>query len=194
MPCSATAESIVRRGDIDSNQLIWMGNQQGNFGADGNLYSRKGLGMTLLAVPLIWVARLCKLIGPRPHRAPAQPAGDCDHGRTRLSSGSPSALAARRRLVTALTFGLATLAWPYTQTFFSDPICAFGLFGAFYGLLSYSQTGSKRYLFLGGIAWGIAYLTRVANLVTLPLYLIALYIAVATRNRPRGACDGGAGA
>ena len=45
-----------------------MGNQQGNFGADGNLYSRKGLGMTLLAVPLIWVARLWQA-----HRALSTP-------------------------------------------------------------------------------------------------------------------------
>ncbi len=53
--------------------------------------------MTLLAVPLIWVARLSSSIGPRPHRTPAQSAGDCNHGRTRLSSGPPPALAARRR-------------------------------------------------------------------------------------------------
>ena len=54
----ATTESMVRRGEIDSNQLVWMGNQQGNFGPDGDLYSRKGLGMSLLAVPLVWLARL----------------------------------------------------------------------------------------------------------------------------------------
>jgi len=38
----ATAESIVRRGEIDTNQLLWMGLQQGSFGPDGELYSRKG--------------------------------------------------------------------------------------------------------------------------------------------------------
>ena len=54
----ATTESMARRGDIDSNQLLWMGNQQGNFGPDGDLYSRKGLGMALLALPLVWLARV----------------------------------------------------------------------------------------------------------------------------------------
>ena len=34
----ATAESMARRGAIDSNQLLWMGSQQGNLGPDGNLY------------------------------------------------------------------------------------------------------------------------------------------------------------
>src|SRR5688572_12816954 len=28
----ATTESMVRRGEIDSNSLLWMGNQQGNLG------------------------------------------------------------------------------------------------------------------------------------------------------------------
>jgi len=28
----ATTESIVRRGEVDSNQLLWMGLQQGSFG------------------------------------------------------------------------------------------------------------------------------------------------------------------
>src|SRR5687768_12029325 len=59
----ATAESMVRRGEIDSNQLLWMGNQQGNTGPDGDLYSRKGLGMALLAYPLLWIGRVWPAIG-----------------------------------------------------------------------------------------------------------------------------------
>ena len=59
----ATSESMVRRGEIDSNQLLWMGNQQGNLGPDGDLYSRKGLGMTLLAWPLIWLAQRWPALG-----------------------------------------------------------------------------------------------------------------------------------
>ena len=48
---------MARSGDLDTNQLLWMGSQQGNLGSDGDLYSRKGLGMTLLAVPLLWLAK-----------------------------------------------------------------------------------------------------------------------------------------
>src|SRR5689334_9896617 len=59
----ATTESMVRRGEIDSNQLLWMGNQQGNIGPDGDLYSRKGLGMALLAYPMMWVALVWPALG-----------------------------------------------------------------------------------------------------------------------------------
>ena len=38
----ATAESIARRGAIHSNQLLWMDNQQGNLGPDGDLYAARG--------------------------------------------------------------------------------------------------------------------------------------------------------
>ncbi len=59
----ATVESIVRRGEVDSNQLLWMGLQQGSFGPDGDLYGRKGLGTVLLAWPLVWLARNWHSIG-----------------------------------------------------------------------------------------------------------------------------------
>ena len=57
----ATTESMVRRGAFDSNQVLWLGNQQGNIGVGGDLFTRKGLGMVLLAAPLAWIA----LIGRR---------------------------------------------------------------------------------------------------------------------------------
>lgn len=183
----ATAHSMARQGSIDSNQLIWMGNQQGNFGPDGNLYSRKGLGMTVLAVPLVWAATLWSSIGL------VQAALLLNPILTALTGGLLFRAARRlgwRRstgVAIALLFGLGTLAWPYTQTFFSDPVCAFGLAGAAYGLLAHSQTARKRYLLLAGLAWSIAYLARVINLMTLPIFafgLIAAIFAAAPVERP----------
>ncbi|MBX3001613.1 MAG: hypothetical protein KF893_24030 [Caldilineaceae bacterium] len=170
----ATAESIVRRGEVDTNQLLWMGLQQGSFGPDGDLYSRKGPGMTLLALPFIWLARQWSALGLVQAALLLNPlltawtAGLLYRAVVRLAWSRFIAV------VTALAFGLATLAWPYTQTFFSDPVAAWGLFGAFYGILAFSQSRRKRYLFLGGLAWGIAYLARSINLITLPVYVLAL--------------------
>ncbi len=181
----ATAESIVRRGELDSNQLLWMGLQQGSFGPDGDLYSRKGFGMVLLALPLIWPARLWRLVGLVQAALLLNPILTAWTGallyRTarRLDWGRNTAIA------TALIFGLGTLAWPYTQTFFSDPVCGWGLFAAAYGLLSYAQTGRKRYLAAAGLAWGLAYLARVINLVTLPVFLVGLYMVLQSSVRRR---------
>ena len=81
-------------------------------------------------------------------------------------------------VATALLFGLGTMAWPYTQGYFSDPVCAWGLFAAAYGLLAAAQSGRRLYLFGSGLAWGIAYLTRPINLLTLPIYLVGLYLVI----------------
>jgi hypothetical protein len=174
----ATAESMVRRGEIDSNQLLWMGNQQGNIGPDGNLYSRKGLGMALLAYPILWVARLWPNLGLVHAAMLLNPLLTAWTGALLYRTGRRLRWSRGTSVAVALIYGLATLAWPYAQTFFSDPVCAFALFGAFYGLLSYSQTARKRYLLLATLAWGLAYLTRVVNLITLPLFAIGLLYAI----------------
>lgn len=177
----ATVESVVRRGEVDTNQLLWMGLQQGSFGPDGDLYSRKGPGMTLLALPLVWLARHWNALGLVQAALLLNPlltawtAGLLYRAVIRLGWSRFVAV------VTALAYGLATLAWPYTQTFFSDPVAGWGLFGAVYGILAFSQSRRKRYLFLGGLAWGIAYLARSINLVTLPIYVFALAAAIGDR-------------
>ena len=174
----STSESIVRRGELDMNQLLWMGNQQGNLGPDGELYSRKGLGVTLLALPLVWLATLWSAIGTVHAALLVTPLLTAWTGALLYRTGRRFSWTAGVSICVSLTFGLATLAWPYTQTFFSDPVCGWGLYGALYGLLSYSQTGRKRYLIGGGAAWGIAYLARVVNLLTLPLYLFLLLLVI----------------
>lgn len=177
----ATVESMVRRGAIDSNQLLWMGIQQGSFGPDGALYSRKGLGMGLLAYPFVWLAAHWSTIGLVHAALLLNPLLTAWTGALLYRTGRRLGWSVNTAAATALIFGLATLAWPYTQTFFSDPVCGWGLFGALYGLLSYRQSGRKRYLMGGGLAWGLAYLARTINLVTLPVFVVALLVLLYRR-------------
>ena len=170
----ATTESMVRTGHIDSNSLIWMGLQQGTFGPDGNLYGRKGVGMALLALPLVWLALKWAALGLVQAALLLNPILIAWTGGLVYRTGRRLGWSQSVAVITALVFGLATLAWPYSQTFFSDPVAGWGLFAAFYGLLSFAQTGRKRYLALAGLTWGLAYLARSINLVTLPFYALAL--------------------
>ena len=142
----ATTESIVRHGGFDSNQLLWMGNQQGNLGVDGNLYTRKGLGMVLLGLPLVWVARLWSSIGLVHAALLLNPLLTAWTGALLFRTGRRLGWSRGTATAAALLFGLATMAWPYTQTYFSDPVCGWGLLAAAYGLLAYAQSGRKLYL------------------------------------------------
>ncbi len=177
----ATSESIARHGDADMNQLLWMGAQQGNIGPDGNLYGRKGLGMTVLALPLVWGALLWNRLGLVHTALLLNPILTALTGALLYRAGIRLGWRRATATAAALGFGLATMAWPYTQTFFSDPVSALGLFGAFYGLLAFSQTGRKHYLVGGASAWAIAYLARTINLATLPLFAVGLWVVLAMR-------------
>lgn len=170
----ATTESIVRRGETDANQLLWMGLQQGSFGPDGELYSRKGLGMTLLALPFVWAARLWPAIGLTQTALLLNPLLTAWTGGLLFLAVLRLGWSPFAGIAAALAYGLATLAWPYTQTFFSDPVAGWGLFAALYWLLAFEQEKHKHILLWAGLAWGLAYLSRSINLVTLPVYALAL--------------------
>lgn len=174
----ATTESIVRRGEVDINQLLWMDLQQGSYGPDGQLYSRKGLGMTLLTLPLVWLAKLWTSRGLVQTALLLNPLLTAWIGALLYRTGRRFTWTPPVSMMVCFIFGLGTLAWPYTQTFFSDPMSAWGLFAAFYCLLGYRQTGSKRYLFLSGLSWGLAYLSRTINLISLPIYLVVLVLVI----------------
>ena len=174
----ATAENWVRRGALDNNQLLWMGNQQGNIGPDGNLYTRKGLGMVLLAAPLVWAASVWPQIGLVHAALLLNPLLTAWTGALLFRTGRRLGWSRAASIGGALLFGLFTMAWPYTQTFFSDPVSGWGLLAAAYGLLAYGQSGRKLYLLGAGLAWAIAYLTRTLTLVTLPLYAVGLWLVL----------------
>ena len=63
MSMLAVTDSLARRGAWDIEYLRWMGEQQGSFGPDGHLYSRKGIGTTLAALPAYWLALRSDLVG-----------------------------------------------------------------------------------------------------------------------------------
>lgn len=179
----ATVESMVRRGELDSNQLLWMGIQQGSFGPDGELYSRKGIGMALLAYPLVRLAQTWSALGLVQAALLLNPLLTAFSGALIYRTGRRLNWHPSTATATALIFGLATLAWPYTQGFFSDPVCGWGLFAALYCLAAHQQTRRKRYLLVGGVAWGIAYLARTINLMTLPVFLLVLLLNLSEHDR-----------
>ena len=139
----ATAESLVRRGALDIEQIRWMDLQQGTFGLDGLLYSRKGIGVPLAMLPLTWLGLVIPWFGLV--------------SVSLLFNAIVTALTAvvlsaylqllgfsqRTGLIVALTFGLSTLAWPYAKSLFSDPFSGLLLLAAAYALLKMHQSMLK---------------------------------------------------
>ena len=112
MSMLAVTDSLARRGTWDIELLRWMGEQQGSFGPDGHLYSRKGIGTTLAALPLYWLAAQGSRLGN-------VQAAMLTLGLATAATAALIFLILRRlrfgqaaSLGTALAFGVATMAWP----------------------------------------------------------------------------------
>jgi hypothetical protein len=75
-------------------------------------------------------------------------------------------------------FGVASLAWPYARTFFSEPLAGFLLILAVERAYSASMRHDRRALLISGVATGLLVATRLAALVAVPFLM--LYVAAAT--------------
>ncbi len=89
----------------------------------------------------------------------------------------------------ALLYGLATFAWPYTRTFFSEPLAALLIIAAAYSVWLAEQAPDERErvgLLLGaGLASGMLLPTRIAAGIALPV--LGLYLLLRCwQRRPSG--------
>lgn len=166
----STAESLARRGEFDIDQIRWMGLQQGTIGLDGHLYSRKGAGMPLLLLPLVWLGLIVPGWG-------AATTALLFNSIVTAATGAVLLLAVRRlgydnrtSLIAGLTFGLASLAWPYAKTAFSDPLAGLCLIGAALALIRFRDTSGAVNALWAGIALAAAIATRYVNVVVVPLF------------------------
>jgi hypothetical protein len=84
----------------------------------------------------------------------------------------------RTAWLAAGAFGVASMAWPYARTFFSEPLAGLLLILAVERAHSASARHDRRALLISGIATGLLIATRIAALVTVPLLM--LYVAAIT--------------
>jgi hypothetical protein len=175
----AVTESAALRGDVDTNAIAWTqwvnspGEVLGSFGINGEVFSKKGPAPALLAVPWYWLLHLIAK-------------ADIEFGQLQTVLLWNSFVTAHTALLLALTarrlgyrprtgvllgllFGLGTIAWPYAKQFFGEPLSAFSLLLAFYGLASWRHTGRWHWLFLAGLGGGLAVATVNAHAVLIGL-------------------------
>src|SRR5262249_31551524 len=141
----AVTESLAREGKTQITQLAWNQNQAGgigNYGPDGELYSKYGLGQSLWFFPLYWLALHAQNIGL------VQPALLLNAPLTALT-GAVVFWAARKLgyshgagALAALGYGLATLAWVYARFGFNEPAVTLALAAAYLWLLRRKGPGT----------------------------------------------------
>jgi hypothetical protein len=165
MSMLVATDSFARRSAWDIELIRWMGEQQGSFGPDGHLYSRKGLGTTLAALPLYWSALQSTHLGNVQTAMLTNALVTALTGvlvymfLRRLGYGDAVSLG------TALAFGLGTMAWPYARYLFSESLAGLGLMLSAYSLLRYRDQPSSSSLLLAGTGLGVSLLARMNNAI-----------------------------
>ncbi len=176
----AVTEAQALRGAIDTNVIAWTqwvnstGEVLGAFGPEGDVYSKKGPAPAFLAVP--WYLLL--------HIITELNVGIGQLQATLLWNGLVTAVTAALLWLTArrlgygdrtgmalgLLFGLATIAWPYANQFFGEPLSALALLTIFYGMATWQRRGGWWWMALAGIGAAVALTTVTAHTLLIAVF------------------------
>lgn len=168
----AVSRNLVYHGRVDESTLFWASpyDEQARVGLDGELYSKYGIGHSLLVAGAVALARLI------PGAGLASSAMLLNSLATALTAFFLILAAARlgysqRASVTlGLLYGLATFAWVYAKTMFSEPLVALAWMILVWLLLP-GVTGRRA--LLAGVAMAAAVAIRPASIVlALPFALL----------------------
>jgi len=181
----AVTDNLVRHGRIDIEPVRWMVTQQGSLGPDGLAYSGKEIMNSAAAVPLLWLGRAVPGWGGTHAALLLNPLLVALTGWLLFAFVRRWGFDRRVAALTALLFGVATPAWPYTKTLFSEPLTGLFLLLAAYLLLRYRDSGRMRNAVGAGGALGLALLTRPASVIAWPAFA-GLLLYYHTRRTEQG--------
>jgi hypothetical protein len=184
------ADSFIKRRDFTVNQIYWDYTHVGVRTTDGDMVPNYEPAQMIAAIPFyLW---------GRAFDAAVQ--GVMFFGAVIMAAAAAMVylclleLGSRRRssLLGALVFAFATMAWPYSRTFFREPLTVVAYLLAIYAALRYRPPAPRRLLWpaLAGAALGLALTTKQISVVLIPPLI--LLSVVYERGRP-GARSGDAG-
>ena len=191
----AVTDSVVTGTGWSTRQMEWdqlRTPPQNIGGVDGELYSKKSLGPSLLALPFYALGKKIEVLGAIQMALLANALVTAAAGVLFLRMGRLLALGDRTALIGVLAFGLATPMFPYACTLFSEPLAAFGLLMANYGVLAERRNGAETRqlgpVLLAGSGITLLVLAKFSNIVAAPafgIYLLAVWL-IEQRGTPAG--------
>ncbi|GFP28021.1 hypothetical protein HKBW3S33_01438 [Candidatus Hakubella thermalkaliphila] len=171
-------KSIIEKGDFS----VPSENVLGTPGLFGKSYSPFGIGQSILAIPLYVLGKvLAAGVGLEPRFMTKFTVSLFNPIVTALTCILISkfcqrfGLSLKTSIPISILYGLGTMAWNYSKTFFSDPLAGLLILGSAY-IISLSINGKyMRNIALSGILLGVAVTTRIASIVAIPAFLIYLW-------------------
>jgi hypothetical protein len=161
----AVARNLVFHGKVDESALFWGSpyDAQARVGEDGELYSKYGIGHSLILAVAVALARVIPGAGLVSTAVWVNALATALTAFFLVMCAGRLGYTARTGVVLGLLFGLATFSWVYARTMFGEPLVALGWMVVLW-------------LFLGGVTWKRA---LVAGLVMAATVLIRPALALA---------------
>lgn len=193
----AVTESFGK-GRLDVNQIAFLQwgsgrlddlSRVGTLVPSGDVFCKKGIGVSLLALPLLWSSSVFPWVGAVHATLLTNAILTALTGGILFTYLLSLGFSLRTSLACSLVFGLGTLAWPYARWFFSEPATAMGLLLALYGCSLFHRASAFRPAFLCGLGSGIAIFASPASIIVLPILLGGLVSsAILTGRKDRRWC------
>lgn len=172
------SRNLAARGSFDGDILFWTRPALGigsivADGRDGHTYVVKDVAPAILITPFVWLVhrlsispiRFALLFGPL---ITALTVSLIYYVIRAWNYPRAAALAG------ALTYGFASLSWPYAETLFTQSLAALGLLIALVGTVHAQQHQSGRAALIGGLGLGLAGMSAVPTWVSLPIHIFYL--------------------
>ena len=124
----AVTESLVKFGQFNTNQIAWtqwttsQAEAQGFFGQDGNVYSKKGVALSLAQAPFYWLGLMLPGLGMLQTVSLLNAAITAATGLLIFMMAHRMGYSLITAIVTSLVFGLATISAVYAKYLFSEPL------------------------------------------------------------------------
>ncbi|MGE5264267.1 MAG: ArnT family glycosyltransferase [Acidobacteriota bacterium] len=170
MSMFSVTESVVKRGQFDTDQMWTLFKARNEIARDGESYAKYGYGTSLAAVPLYALALALAGVGLVQTTLLTSSIAIAVTGALVYLASRRLRYSVGASVILALVFGLATPAWVYAKQFWSEPFGLASLFASFYFLLCFREEGHARDAVFAGAAFGLAVATRVTNAALLPVF------------------------
>ena len=124
----AVSRNLAYHGRVDESSLFWASpyDEQARVGLDGELYSKYGIGHSLLVAGAIGLARLIPGAGLASSAMLLNSLATALTAFFLILAAARLGYSQRASVSLGLLYGLATYAWVYAKTLFSEPLVALG--------------------------------------------------------------------
>lgn len=171
----ARAESLIQQGSLDTPQL--------NFSSFHNPVGEIEISYSVIAAPFYWLANQAARFNNIQVVMFLNPLLTAATGAVIYVTARTLGYSHKGSAVSALAYGLTTLAWPYSRTLYREPLVALGWSVGLLGLISWRYRGQIMWAVIGSLILVLTLTVKVTAIAAIPFVFLAALALTNDRKR-----------